>query len=94
MINWGFKITMKLPRRKFLPLTAGAVAFPFLLRFASASDYPTRPVHLIAGFPPGGVVDMMARMIGHALSVNDLRRSLAGGRRPNCSPATRRGAAR
>jgi tripartite-type tricarboxylate transporter receptor subunit TctC len=59
---------MKLPRRKFLRLAAGAVAFPSLLRFASAFDYPTRPVHLIAGFPPGGVVDLMARMISQALS--------------------------
>src|SRR5690242_147921 len=59
---------MKPPRRKFLRLAAGAVAFPSLPRFASAFDYPTRPVHLIAGFPPGGVVDLMARMIGQALS--------------------------
>jgi tripartite-type tricarboxylate transporter receptor subunit TctC len=51
-----------------LRLAAGAVAFPSLLRFASAFDYPTRPVHLIAGFPPGGVVDLMARMISQALS--------------------------
>jgi len=59
---------MKLSRRKFLRLAAGAVAFPSLPRFASVLDYPTRPVHLIAGFPPGGIVDMMARMVSQALS--------------------------
>ena len=59
---------MKLSRRKFLRLAAGAVAFPSSPRFASAFDYPTRPVHLIAGFPPGGIVDMMARLVSQALS--------------------------
>jgi tripartite-type tricarboxylate transporter receptor subunit TctC len=55
-------------RRKFLFLAAGAAAFPSLPRFASAFDYPTRPVHLVAGFPPGGIVDLMARMISQELS--------------------------
>ena len=52
---------MKLPRRQFLHLAAGAAALPAVSRFAWAQAYPTRPVRLIAGFPPGGVVDVFAR---------------------------------
>jgi tripartite-type tricarboxylate transporter receptor subunit TctC len=59
---------MKLPRRKFLHLAAGVAALPALSRTASALDYPTRPVHLIAGFPPGGIVDIIARLIGQWMS--------------------------
>jgi hypothetical protein len=43
---------MKLPRRNFLHLAAGAAALPVLSRIARAQAYPTRPVRLIAGFPP------------------------------------------
>jgi tripartite-type tricarboxylate transporter receptor subunit TctC len=60
---------MKLPhRRKFLRFVAGAAALPAMPHVASALDYPTRPVHLIAGFPPGGIVDIVARLIGQWLS--------------------------
>jgi tripartite-type tricarboxylate transporter receptor subunit TctC len=59
---------MKLPRRTFLHLAAGAAALPAVSRIAWAQTYPTRPVHLIAGFPPGGVVDVFARLIGQWLS--------------------------
>jgi tripartite-type tricarboxylate transporter receptor subunit TctC len=59
---------MKLPRRQFLHLAAGAAALPALSRIASALDYPTRPVHLIVGFPPGGVSDITARLTGPWLS--------------------------
>jgi tripartite-type tricarboxylate transporter receptor subunit TctC len=59
---------MKLPRRKFLRMAAGAAALPALPRMTFALDYPTRPVHLIAGFPPGGNVDIIARLIGQWLS--------------------------
>jgi len=59
---------VKLPRRKFLHLAAGAAALPVLPHIASASDYPTRPVHLIVGFPPGGGADIVARLIGQWLS--------------------------
>jgi tripartite-type tricarboxylate transporter receptor subunit TctC len=59
---------MKLPRRDFLHLAGAAAALPALPRIASALDYPTRPVHLIAGFPPGGIVDIVARLIGQWLS--------------------------
>jgi tripartite-type tricarboxylate transporter receptor subunit TctC len=60
---------VKLPRRQFLHLTVGAAAIPAFSRIASAGDYPTRPIRLIAPFPPGGVVDLFARLIGDPLSV-------------------------
>ena len=59
---------MKILRRKFLELAgavAAAAAFP---RLASALDYPTRPVRIIAGFSAGGGVDITARLIGHWLT--------------------------
>jgi tripartite-type tricarboxylate transporter receptor subunit TctC len=59
---------MKLSRRKFLHLAAGAAALPTATRFASALDYPTRPVHLIEGFGAGGAPDIVARLTGQALS--------------------------
>jgi tripartite-type tricarboxylate transporter receptor subunit TctC len=60
---------MKLPhRRQFLHLAAGAAALPVISHAASAQTYPSRPVRLIAGFPPGGVVDVFARLIGQWLS--------------------------
>jgi tripartite-type tricarboxylate transporter receptor subunit TctC len=59
---------MKLPRRKFLNLAAGAAALPTMPRIASALDYPTRPVHLIVGFAAGGPGDISARLIGQWLS--------------------------
>jgi tripartite-type tricarboxylate transporter receptor subunit TctC len=59
---------MKLPRREFLRLTAGAVALPAVPRVARADTYPTRPVRIVSGFPPGGVNDIYARVIGQWLS--------------------------
>ena len=59
---------MKLPRRKFLHLAAGAAVLPATTRLAPALDYPTRPVHLIEGFGAGGAPDIIARLIGQALS--------------------------
>src|SRR5215469_10157463 len=59
---------MKLPRRKFLHLAAGAAALPAMPRLASALDYPTRPVHWIVGYPAGGTTDILARLLGNALS--------------------------
>jgi tripartite-type tricarboxylate transporter receptor subunit TctC len=59
---------MKLPRRQFLHLAAGAAALPAVSRLASAQSYPTRPVHLIEGFGAGGAPDIVARLIGQSLS--------------------------
>jgi tripartite-type tricarboxylate transporter receptor subunit TctC len=57
-----------LARRKFLKLAAGAAALPALPRGAFALDYPNRPVKIIAGFPAGGAVDVVARIIADWLS--------------------------
>jgi tripartite-type tricarboxylate transporter receptor subunit TctC len=59
---------MKLARRQFLHLAAGAVALPAVSRIARAQTYPTRPVRLIAPAPPGGPIDISARLIGQWLS--------------------------
>jgi tripartite-type tricarboxylate transporter receptor subunit TctC len=60
---------MKLPhRRKFLHLAAGAAALPDLSRFAWAQAYPTRPVRLLVGWPPGGAADVVGRLTGQLLS--------------------------
>ena len=59
---------MKLPRRKFLCIAAGAAAPPSMSRIASAVDYPTRPAHLLVGFQGGTASDVIARLIGQWLS--------------------------
>src|ERR1700688_4062365 len=59
---------MKLLRRKFLKLAAGVVAAPAFPHLATADDYPTRPVRIIAGFAAGGGVDITARLIGQWLA--------------------------
>src|SRR5262245_62029538 len=59
---------MKLPRRKFLHLAAGAAALPATSRMSWAQAYPTRPVRIIVGFAPGGGVDLIARLIGQWLT--------------------------
>ena len=56
------------PRRKFLHLAAGAAAAPAFSKRASALDYPTRPVRFVCGFPPGNAPDIIARVMGQALS--------------------------
>jgi hypothetical protein len=48
---------MNLPRRRFLHLAAGAAALPAMSRVASAQDYPSRPVRIIAGFAPSGAYE-------------------------------------
>jgi tripartite-type tricarboxylate transporter receptor subunit TctC len=59
---------MGIARRKFLKLAASAVAAPALPRLARADAYPSRPVHLVIGYLPGGSADMTARLFGQWLS--------------------------
>jgi tripartite-type tricarboxylate transporter receptor subunit TctC len=60
--------TMRLPRRKFLRLAAGATALPAVSRLACAQAYPSRPVRIIVGYTAGGVSDILARLIGQRLA--------------------------
>jgi len=59
---------MKLPRRQFLHLAAGAAALPAVSRFARAQAYPTKPVRMVVGNAAGGAPDIFARLIGQWLS--------------------------
>jgi tripartite-type tricarboxylate transporter receptor subunit TctC len=59
---------MKLPRRKFLHLAAGAAALPAAARIAWAQSYPVRSPHIIVGVAAGGPNDTVARLIGQWLS--------------------------
>src|SRR5499426_3981549 len=59
---------MKLPRRNFLHLAAGAASVPAISRIAWAQAYPSRPVRVIVPIAPGGASDIVARLIGQWLS--------------------------
>src|SRR5438270_14074299 len=59
---------MKLHRRQFMHLAAGAAALPALPQIARAQSYPSRPVCLIVGFAPSGGNDIVARLIAQWLS--------------------------
>jgi tripartite-type tricarboxylate transporter receptor subunit TctC len=58
---------MKLPRRSFLRLATGAAVLPLVPRIANAETYPSRPVHCIVGYAPGGGTDIFARLVGQLL---------------------------
>src|SRR5262247_3656082 len=59
---------MKLPRRNFLHLAAGAAALPVVPRIARAQAYPARPVKVIVPFAPGGATDVVGRIVAEYLS--------------------------
>lgn len=59
---------MRLARRQFLGLAAGAGALPFLTCAAMTETYPARPARIVAGFPPGGISDTYARLVAQWLS--------------------------
>jgi tripartite-type tricarboxylate transporter receptor subunit TctC len=59
---------MKLPRRQFLHLAAGAAALPATSRIASADTYPSRPVRVVVGLPAGYATDILARLVAQSLS--------------------------
>jgi tripartite-type tricarboxylate transporter receptor subunit TctC len=59
---------MKLPRRNFLHLAAGAVALPAVSRFAWAQTYPTRPVRIVVSLPVGSAPDIRARILADQLT--------------------------
>jgi tripartite-type tricarboxylate transporter receptor subunit TctC len=59
---------MRIPRRQFLQLVASAAMVPAAPHIAGAQTYPARPVRIVVGFPPGGIYDTYARLIGQWLS--------------------------
>src|SRR5215472_12221684 len=58
---------MKLPRRQFLHLAAGAAALPAVSRIAWAQAYPSRPITMMVPFPPGGLTDVVGRLIAEGM---------------------------
>jgi tripartite-type tricarboxylate transporter receptor subunit TctC len=58
---------MKLPRRRFLHLAAGAAALPAVSRIATAQSYPSRPITMMVPFPPGGLTDVVGRLVAEGM---------------------------
>jgi hypothetical protein len=73
---------MKLPRRKFVHLAAGAAALPAVSRVATAQAYPTRPVRIIVPFPAGQASDTIARRVNRCRSGSGRHSSLKTERVP------------
>jgi tripartite-type tricarboxylate transporter receptor subunit TctC len=66
-LRTDFGDAMRLPRRNFLRLGAGAAALPYLPHIALAEDaYPSRPIHMLVGFTPGAAADVVARTLSHS----------------------------
>lgn len=61
---------MKLARRKFLRLVAGAVALPAVSHIARAQNYPTRPITMVVPFPPGGSTDVIGRIVAERMKAS------------------------
>jgi tripartite-type tricarboxylate transporter receptor subunit TctC len=59
---------LEISRQRFLKLIASAAALPTFARIATGQNYPSRPIRIIVGFPPGGAADVTARLIGQWLS--------------------------
>jgi tripartite-type tricarboxylate transporter receptor subunit TctC len=58
---------MKLPRRRFLHLAAGAAALPAVSRMASAQTYPTKPITMVVPYAAGGPTDTIARIMAERM---------------------------
>jgi tripartite-type tricarboxylate transporter receptor subunit TctC len=68
ILKFSGRTLMKLSRRRFLHLAAGATTLPAVSRIAKAQAYPSRPVRWIVGYPAGGGTDIFVRLLGQSLS--------------------------